>query len=161
MMNAAEECRRQTASGEQTMYVLRRIFKCKPGEARRVASLVQKQAEAFEEAGQRSECRVYFNGYTTPSELAHIPAEIPHRRELNVLAEANLEMQARRGPQGGQPGPDTVVLEWTDEVLRSTFRAGLTLPQAVRDIGGQVAQLTESNRLEIMELMTPDKMMDV
>jgi hypothetical protein len=46
-------------------------------------------------------------------------------------------------------------------VLRSTFRAGLTLPQAVRDIGGQVAQLTESNRLEIMELMTPDKMMDV
>ena len=107
------------------MYVLRRIFQCKPGEARRVASLVQKQAEAFEAAGQRSECRVYFNGATTPAEQ------------------------------------DVVVLEWTDEVLRSTFRAGLTLPQAVRDIGGQVAPLTESNRLEIMELMTPDKMMDV
>ena len=107
------------------MYVLRRIFQCKPGEARRVASLVQKQAEAFEAAGQRSSCRVYFNGATTPAEQ------------------------------------DVVVLEWTDEVLRSTFRAGLTLPQAVRDIGGQVAPLTESNRLEIMELMTPDKMMDV
>jgi hypothetical protein len=107
------------------MYLLRRIWKCKPGEARRVASLVQKQAQIYHDAGQRSEFRVYFNGYTTPTD------------------------------------PDTVVLEWTDEVLRSTFRAGLTLPQAVRDIGGQVAQLTESNRLEIMELMTPDKMMDV
>ena len=28
-------------------------------------------------------------------------------------------------------------------------------------IGGAVAQLTEGNRLEIMELMTPDKMLDV
>ena len=107
------------------MYLLRRIFKCKPGEARRVASLVRKQADAFQEAGLRSECRVYFNGATTPSE------------------------------------PDTVVLEWTDEILRSTFRAGVQLPQAVRDIGGQVAQLTEGNRIEIMELMTPDKMLDV
>jgi hypothetical protein len=107
------------------MYLLRRIFKCKPGEARRVASLVQKQAEAFEQAGQRSSCRVYFNGATTPSE------------------------------------PDTVVLEWTDEALRSTMRSGLQLPQAVRQIGGQVSELTEGNRIEIMELMTPDKMLDV
>ena len=132
------------------MYLLRRIFKCKPGEARREgpaggqprpetgrslrtsgaaqllqASLVQKQAEAFEQAGQRSSCRVYFNGATTPSE------------------------------------PDTVVLEWTDEALRSTMRSGLQLPQAVRQIGGQVSELTEGNRIEIMELMTPDKMLDV
>ena len=107
------------------MYVLRRIFKCKPGEARRVASLVQRQAQAFEEAGQRSECRVYFNGATTPAEQ------------------------------------DIVVLEWTDETLRSTFRAGIQLPQAVREFGAQVAQLTEGNRREIMELMTPDKMLDV
>ena len=107
------------------MYVLRRIFKCKPGEARRVATLVRKQADAFEGAGVRSECRVYFNGYTTPAEQ------------------------------------DVVVLEWTDEVLRSTMRAGAQIPQAVRDIGAQVAQFTESNRIEIMELMTPDKMLDV
>jgi len=53
------------------------------------------------------------------------------------------------------------VLECTDGVLRSTFRAGVQLPQAVRDIGGQVAQLTEGNRIEMMELMTPDKMLDV
>ena len=107
------------------MYLLRRIFKCKPGEARRVASLVRKQADAFEEAGQRSECRVYFNGATTPAEQ------------------------------------DVVVLEWTDEVLRSTMRPGLQLPPAVIEIGGQVRELTEGNRIEIMELMTPDKMLDV
>ena len=107
------------------MYLLRRIFQCKPGEARRVASLVQKQAQAFEEAGQRSECRVYFNGYTTPSNV------------------------------------DTVVLEWTDEVLRSTMRAGNELPPAVREFGAQISQLTEGNRIEIMELMSPDKMLDV
>ena len=56
---------------------------------------------------------------------------------------------------------DVVVLEWTDEALRSTFRAGLQLPQAVREFGGQVGALTEGNRLEIMELMTPDKMLEV
>ena len=107
------------------MYVLRRIFKYKHGEARRVASLVRKQADAFEEAGVRSDCRVYFNGFTTPAEQ------------------------------------DVVVLEWTDEALRSTMRSGAQIPQAVRDFGAQVAQLTEHNRFEIMELMTPDKMLDV
>lgn len=107
------------------MYLLRRIFKCKPGEARRVASLVRKQADVFVAEGMRSECTVYFNGATTPSE------------------------------------PDTVVLEWTDEVLRSTMRAEVQLPQAVRDLGAQIGPLTEGNRLEIMELMTPDKMLDV
>ena len=107
------------------MYILRRIFACKPGEARRVASLVQKQAQAFEEAGLRGECRIYFNGATTPS------------------------------------NPDTVVLEWTDEALRSTMRAGNELPPVVRQIGAQVSELTEGNRIEIMELMTPEKMLDV
>lgn len=107
------------------MYNLRRIWKCKPGEARRVASLVQKQAQIYHDAGQRSEFRVYFNGYTTPSE------------------------------------PDTVVLEWTDEALMSTMRGGNELPQAAMQVGAQVRELTESNRLEIMELMTPDKMLEV
>ena len=41
------------------------------------------------------------------------------------------------------------------------MRAGHQLPQAVMQFGGQVRDLTESNRLEIMELMTPDKMLDV
>ena len=107
------------------MYLLRRIWKCNPGEARRVASLVQKQAQIYRDAGQRSEFRVYFNGYTTPTD------------------------------------PDTVVLEWTDEALMSTMRAGHQLPQAAMQVGGQVRELTEGSRIEIMELMTPDKMLDV
>jgi hypothetical protein len=90
-----------------------------------VASLVQKQAQIYHDEGHRSEFKVYFNGYTTPTD------------------------------------PDTVVLEWTDEALRSTMRGGHQLPPAVRQIGGQVSELTESNRIEIMELMTPDKMLDV
>ena len=107
------------------MYLLRRIWKCKPGEARQVASLVQKQAQIYHDAGQRSEFRVYFNGYTTPTD------------------------------------PDTVVLEWTDDALRSTMRGGHELPPAAMAVGAQVRDYTEYNRLEIMELMTPDKMLDV
>ena len=41
------------------------------------------------------------------------------------------------------------------------MRAGIQLPPVVRQIGAQVNELTESNRIEIMELMTPDKMLDV
>ncbi len=108
-----------------SMYLLRRIWKCKPGEARRVASLVQKQAQIYHDAGQRSEFKVYFNGYTTPTD------------------------------------PDTVVLEWTDDALMSPMRSGHELPQEALQVGAQVRELTEGNRIEIMELMTPDKMLDV
>ena len=107
------------------MYVLRRIYKCKPGEARRVASLLHAKAQIYHEAGLHSEFRVYFNGYTTSSE------------------------------------PDTVVLEWTDEALMSPARRGNQLPQEAVPIPAQVGELTEGNRIEIMELMTPDKMLDV
>ena len=54
-----------------------------------------------------------------------------------------------------------MVLEWTDEALMSTMRAGHQLPQAAMQVGGQVRELTEGSRIEIMELMTPDKMLDV
>ena len=107
------------------MYLVRRIFNTKPGEARRVASLVHKQAQIYHDAGQRSEFRVYFNGGTVPG-------------ENNV-----------------------VVLEWTDEALMSPMRGGHEIPPEVYDVGAQVRELTDGNRIEFMELMTPDKMMDV
>ena len=107
------------------MYLLRRIWKCKPGEARRVARLVQRQAQLYHDTGHRGEFRVYFNGYTTPSE------------------------------------PDTVVLEWTDEALMSPWRGGIQRPEEAGPIREQVNRLTDSNRIEIMELMTPGKMLDV
>ena len=106
------------------MYLLRRIWRCRPGEARRVASLVHTQAQIYHDAGLRGEFRVYFNGYTAPSE------------------------------------PDTVVLEWTDSALMSPHRGGNLLPQSAASIRAQVQELTDSNRIEIMEFMTPDKMLD-
>ena len=107
------------------MYLLRRIFKTKPGAARRVASLLQKQAQIYHDAGQRSEFKVYFNGATVPGET------------------------------------DVVVLEWTDEALMSPMRAGHSLPPAALEMGAQIRPLVESNRIEFMELMTPDKMIEV
>ncbi len=50
------------------MYVVRRWYKTKPGQARKVATLVHKQAQAYHDAGQRSEFRVSYNGYTLPGE---------------------------------------------------------------------------------------------
>lgn len=107
------------------MYVLRRIFQTKPGEARRVASLLQKQAQIYRDAGQRSEFKVYFNGATVPGKR------------------------------------DVVVLEWTDEALMSPMRGGHQLPAEALALGAQIRPLVESNRIEFMELMTPDKMLEV
>lgn len=107
------------------MYLVRRTFHTKPGEARRVASLVHKVASAYRDAGQRGEFRIYFNGGTTPG-------------ETNV-----------------------VVIDWTDETLRSPMRADNDIPPAAMQIGAQVRELVEGSRIEFLELMTPDKLMDV
>ena len=50
------------------MYLIRRIYTVKPGEARRAASLIAAIGTAYEEAGTRSPSRVYFNSGTTPGE---------------------------------------------------------------------------------------------
>ena len=107
------------------MYLVRRTFRTKPGEARRVASLVHKAASAYRDVGQRSEFRIYFNGGTTPG-------------ETNV-----------------------VVLDWTDEALRSPMRADNDIPAAAMEVGAQVRPLVESSSIEFLELLTPDKLMDV
>lgn len=56
-------------------YVIRRVFEVKPGTARKVATVVQKQSELYEEAGQRSSSRVYFNGGTIPGEKDRVYME--------------------------------------------------------------------------------------
>ncbi|MBT8215836.1 MAG: hypothetical protein HKN74_11980 [Acidimicrobiia bacterium] len=53
------------------MYVVRRVWQAKPGEARKVASLVKAMGDEYEGAGKRSPSRVYFNSTTVPGE--------PHR----------------------------------------------------------------------------------
>ena len=106
------------------MYLIRRVYKTKPGEARRVASLVHKQVQIYHEAGHRGEFRVAFNGYTLPGDQ------------------------------------DVVVLEWTDDAIMSPMRGGNDIPRAALEVGGEVRQYIESQRIEFMELLTPDKMQD-
>ena len=106
------------------MYVIRRLYKTKPGEARRTATLIRKQADIFQEKGLRGECTVSFNGATVPGEQ------------------------------------DVVCLEWKDEAIMSPYRAGVVLPQEIRAIGDEVRKLVESQRIEFMELLTPDKHQD-
>jgi hypothetical protein len=50
------------------MYLIRRIYTVKPGEARKAATLIDQIGKAYQEAGTRSESRVYFNSGTTPGE---------------------------------------------------------------------------------------------
>lgn len=56
-------------------YVIRRVYEVKPGTARQVATTVARQAELYEEAGQRSPSRVYFNGGTLPGEKDRVYME--------------------------------------------------------------------------------------
>lgn len=48
------------------MYLIRRVFRCKPGTARRAAEQITKIGKAYESAGQRSPIRVYTSGGTVP-----------------------------------------------------------------------------------------------
>jgi hypothetical protein len=48
------------------MYLIRRIYTVEPGQARKAATLIDAIGKAYEEAGTRSESRVYFNSGTTP-----------------------------------------------------------------------------------------------
>ena len=57
------------------MYVIRRIYDVKPGMARKVATLMQQQGDAYTAVGQRSEVRVYFNGGTIPGESNRVYME--------------------------------------------------------------------------------------
>jgi|TARA_B100001971_G_scaffold43751_1_gene38696 hypothetical protein len=103
------------------LYLIRRIFNTKPGEALNVANLLHKQAQLYHDAGQRGEFRVSYNGYTLPG-------------DQNI-----------------------VVLEWTDEAIQSPGRPGNDLPQAALEVGAKVRPLIESQRIEFMELLTPDQ----
>ena len=50
------------------MFHVKRKYKTKPGQARKVATLVHKQVQFIKDAGFRGDFIVYFNGGTTPSE---------------------------------------------------------------------------------------------
>ena len=50
------------------MYLVRRVYETKPGEARRVATLVQKQVQIYHDEGHREAFRVAYNDRTCPGE---------------------------------------------------------------------------------------------
>ena len=57
------------------MFVVRRVWESKPGEARRVASLVAAMGEEYEAVDKRSPSRVYFNGGTVPGDRNRVYME--------------------------------------------------------------------------------------
>ena len=103
------------------MYVIRRWYKTKLGQARRAATLIYRQAQIYHDAGQRSEFKVSFNGGTVPG-------------DQNV-----------------------VCLEWTDDELQSPYRGGNVLPEEAMAAGAEIRPLVESQHIEFLELLTPDK----
>jgi hypothetical protein len=103
------------------MYLVRRIYTVKPGEARKAATLIDRIGKAYEAAGTRSASRVYFNSGTTP------------------------------GPK------NTVVMEWTDDVLRTPYREDRTRVQGIDDIAAQLRDLTIESEIEFWELYTDEK----
>ena len=48
------------------MYLIRRVYKVKPGTVKRAAELIAEIGKRYEEAGQRSPVRVYWSGSTVP-----------------------------------------------------------------------------------------------
>ena len=55
---------------------------------------------------------------------------------------------------------DSVVLEWTDASIQSIYRESNDIPEGALQVGREISELTIDNRLEINELLTPDKMLD-
>ena len=102
------------------MYLIRRVYRAKPGQARKVAELVQQQVQIYHDAGQRSEFRVGYNGYTLPG-------------EQNI-----------------------VIVEWTADVIDSPSRPGNDIPQEALGVGAEVRELIESQRIEFLEMLSPE-----
>ena len=57
------------------MFVVRRVWETKPGEARRAASLVAAMGEEYESVDKRSPSRVYFNSGTVPGDKNRVYME--------------------------------------------------------------------------------------
>ncbi len=104
-----------------TVYLVRRIYTVKAGEARRAASLIDSIGAAYHKAGKRSESRVYFNSGTTPGER------------------------------------NTVVMEWTDETLRTPYGEGHVQVEGLEEIAAQLRDIAIESEIQFWELMTDDK----
>lgn len=60
---------------------------------------------------------------------------------------------------GTLPGErNRVYMEWTTDVIESTYRAGRQAP-ALGDLGQRLSDVTEQSWIEFYELLTPEKAM--
>ena len=103
------------------MYLIRRIYTVKPGEARKAATLIDQIGKAYQAAGTRSESRIYFNSGTTPGDR------------------------------------NTVVMEWTDDSLRTPYRDDRTPVEGIQEIASQLREIAIESEIEFWELMTEEK----
>ena len=84
------------------MYVIRRVWKTKPREVRRVASLVAEVGRIYGKSGQREPVRVTFNGGTVPGDSNMVAMEwtspvidSPYRADNELPDTGNLGQQIR------------------------------------------------------------------
>ena len=84
------------------MYVIRRVYKVKPGQTKKAAELIYKIGSRFTEAGQRDQVRVYWSGYTMPGppntvymEWTQEKIESPYRAGNDMPSMGDLGTQLR------------------------------------------------------------------
>ncbi len=77
------------------MYLIRRVFKVKPGTSRKAAQIISQLGKRYEDAGQRSPIRVYWSGSTVPGPANTIymdwteeSIQSPYREGLPSLSDA-------------------------------------------------------------------------
>lgn len=71
------------------MYLIRRVWKVKPGSTRQAAKLIAEIGKAYEEAGQRSSTRVYWSGYTVPGPANRVYMDWIQERIESPFREGN------------------------------------------------------------------------
>ena len=106
------------------MVHVKRVFRAKPGQTRKVSTLAYRAADAYHQVGMRGE----FSGYFGPG---------------TTLGEKNI-----------------VVLQWTDDTLKSVVRDDNDSPSKSLGMWKELMEHTEENWIEFNELLTPDKMID-
>ena len=81
------------------MYLVRRVFKVKPGTARKAMEVIAQMGKLYEEAGQRSPTRVYRTGgsVTGPEDTVYMDwleeALRPPHREGNKIPEGLADLR--------------------------------------------------------------------
>ncbi len=72
------------------MYLIRRVYKVKPGKVREAADLIDKIGKTYESAGQRSTVRVYWSGYTVPGQANTVYMDWTQEKIVSPYREENV-----------------------------------------------------------------------